>query len=142
MLLLAMFSLMIRSNGFYRAPTYRVSDSVSFALFLPPHLNYGVQRIVARQLLRFKVVESFAHNLLHIGISPFTQQLLDRGDKFSIKVLCKEVGRIVGQDSREHNGIVLCKPSGIVFFGEVASNGQSGLLGCDRTGFGGVDDRR
>ena len=88
-----------------RGTTYAV-NLVCLFLLLPPHLDQQPQVLIVA-LCAFEGVQRLHEHLSNIAILPWPQQLLGSIDKLLINISCEGRTGIIGEDSYEHDGVVL-----------------------------------
>lgn len=73
---------------------------------LLPHLQHGRQILIPRPL-RLHPVHRLAQKLLHIHILTLSQQILDRRRKLGIQIARERMARVINQNPRQHDRIVV-----------------------------------
>lgn len=98
----------------------------SLMLFLPHLVQLCTSFVLG--LVSLESVESFHEDLLDTGIPSNAQELLHRLNELGVKIPGESLARVVGQNSDEHDRIVLYVGFGEVVFGQELSNEVCGLL--------------
>lgn len=110
-------------------------------LLLLPHLQYDCQILIPRSV-RLHPVQRLAQKLLHIHVPTLSQQILDRRRKLDVQVARERMTRVVDEDARQHDGVVMHIPRGRDGVRQQLADSISGLFGGTRTRFGRFDDGR
>lgn len=110
-------------------------------VLLLPHLIQKCQSLVAC-LFPSERIQSLHQYLLHTWVSSHPQQFLDNLHELRINIPRECLSGVIGQDSDEHNAIVLNVGFGVVVFGEELSDYVGSFLGGRGGRFASFDNGR
>lgn len=87
-------------------------------------------------------MQCFAQKVLNTHVSPISQEVLNGCDELRVYVASEGMARIIGQDSNQHDSIVLDTGWGGGWVRQQLANAMGGLLRGIGTGFSALDDGR
>lgn len=115
---------------------------VDLLLLLPPHLDQRCQALVV-WLVSLERVEGLHQHLADVAVAAVAQQLLGGIEELLVVEVAREGrARVVGQDARQHDGVVLPRRLGRVVAVQELADDARALGGRGGGRLGRLDDRR